>query len=221
MTRWTVPMLTLALVGCADFVDEDGNTSFRQVAEGLQSLGDRVAEMGEALERDASVEAVPWAELRQVLPSEIDGSPLRVDGDDARDRFGAGISLAAGKYAVDGDSMFVGVADLGALRSGAQLALRWVAPVFARRDFDGDVEEITVDGYPAIRIRGEVNVEGEGRRWRARRERDGGVLIALLVEDRFAVVAGAGDPRHEDLVYDALDEVDYRQLRRWEDFGSR
>jgi hypothetical protein len=202
--------LTTTLVGCADFVDEDGNTSFRQVAEGLQSLGDRMAELGEAIERDADVEAVPWVDLREVIPEEINGASAHdVDGDDASDRRGAGLSMAGAKYAVRGDSMFVGVADLGALRSGAQLALRWVAPVFARGELDGDIEEITVDGHPGIRIRGDGD-----------RRSDGGVLVALLYEGRFAVVAGSNRGANEDLVYDALEDVDYRRLRRWADYGT-
>ena len=68
--------LALALVraGCGDFIDEDGDTSFRQVAEGLQSLGDRVAEMGDALERDAGTEAVPWRELGEAIPRDVSGA---------------------------------------------------------------------------------------------------------------------------------------------------
>jgi hypothetical protein len=207
MKRLLVPILTFALVGCGDFVDADGNTSIRQVAEGLQSLGDQLAEMGEALERDADVESVPWADLREVIPESVSGaSMLDLEGDDATDRNGAGMSMAAGKYLVDGDSVFVGVADLGALRGGAQLALRWIAPVFARGDFDGDVEEISVDGNPAIRIRDDD---------------DDDVLLALLVEGRFAVIAGSQRGGNEDLLREALDDVDYRQLRRWADYGVR
>lgn len=206
MKRMLTLLLAISFAGCADFVDEDGNTSIRQVAEGLQSLGDRVSELGEAIERDADVQAVPWAELREVIPEEVDGVAFRdMDGDDATDRNGAGMSMAAGKYLVDGDSVFVGVADLGALRSGARLALRWIAPMFGPGDIDGDVEEISIDGNPAIRVRD---------------DRDGGVLLAILVEGRFAVVAGAADRSREDLLYDALDDVDYRQLRRWVDYGT-
>jgi hypothetical protein len=208
MNRLCIAVLAITLVGCADFADEHGNTSFRQVAEGLQSLGDRVAELGEALERDADVQAVPWADLRDVIPEEVAGaSRLALDGDDARDRRGAGMSMAAGKYVVRGDSMFVGVADLGALRSGAQLALRWVAPLFARGELDGEVEEIMIDGNPAIRMGGD--------------DRDGGMLVALLFEGRFAVVAGAGARSNEDLVYAAIEDVDYRRLRGWADHGTR
>ena len=131
---------------------------------------------------------------------------LDLEGDDASDRNGAGMSMAAGKYLVDGDSVFVGVADLGALRGGAQLALRWIAPVFAHGDFDGDVEEMSVDGHPAIRIRD---------------DEDDDVLIALLVEGRFAVIAGSQSSGNEDLLREALDDIDYRQLRRWADYGMR
>ena len=207
MKRLLVPILAFGLVGCGDFVDADGNTSIRQVAEGLQSLGDQLADMGEALERDADVEAVPWADLREVIPETVGGaSMLDLEGDDASDRNGAGMSMAAGKYLVDGDSVFVGVADLGALRGGAQLALRWIAPVFAQGDFDGDVEETSVDGHPAIRIRDDD---------------DDDVLVALLVEGRFAVIAGSQAGGNEDLLREALDDVDYRQLRRWADYGIR
>lgn len=212
MKKPWIPIVAMTLVACGDFVDEDGNTSIRQVAQGLQSLGDRVAELGETIERDAAVEAVPWTELRQVIPEQIGGSErLQTDGEDARDRNGAGISMAAGKYRVRGDSLFVGVADLGALRGGAQLALRWIAPVFSRGEIDGDVEEIEVDGQPAICIRGDEDRGG-----------DGGVLVALLFEGRFAVVAGVqGQGRaSEDLVYDGLDAVDFAQLGRWTDYGT-
>ena len=82
-----------------------------------------------------------------MIPEEVDGaSRLELDDDDARDRRGAGMSMATGKYVVRGDSMFVGVADLGALRSGAHFALRWVAPLFARGEMEGGAEEITVNG---------------------------------------------------------------------------
>jgi len=40
MNRLWIPALAITLAGCADFADEHGNTSFRQVAEGLQSLGE-------------------------------------------------------------------------------------------------------------------------------------------------------------------------------------
>ena len=206
MKKMLIPLVAVALMGCADFVDEDGNTSIRQVAEGLQSFGDRMAEMGEALERDADIQAVPWAELAEVIPERVDGtSYFDIEGDDATDRNGAGMSMAAGQYMVDGDSVFVGVADLGALRSGAQLALRWIAPAFGRGEFDGDVEEIRVDGHPAIRI-----VD----------EDDGSLLIAMLVEGRFAVAAGAKGGDREELLHAALEDVDYRQLRRWIGYGS-
>jgi hypothetical protein len=56
MNRLWIPTLVITLAGCPD---EDGKTSFRQVDEGRQSLGDRVADLGEALERDADVQAVP------------------------------------------------------------------------------------------------------------------------------------------------------------------
>jgi hypothetical protein len=210
MKRLLIPVLAISLVGCGDFVDEDGNTSLRQVAEGLQSLGDRMAELGEAIERDADVSAVPWVDLREVLPDEINGASAHdVDGDDARDRRGAGLSMAGAKYEVRGDSMFVGVADLGALRSGARLALRWVAPVFARGRLDGEIEEVSVDGHPAIRIRDDGDRDGNS-----------GVVVALLYEGRFAVVAGSDHRRNEDLVYDALEDVDYRRLRGWAGYGT-
>jgi hypothetical protein len=205
MRKLLIPVLAIALVGCADFVDEDGNTSIRQVAEGLQSLGDRVAEMGEAIERDADVEAVPWVDLRDVIPEDVDGAELLdVEGDDAKDRNGAGMSMVSGRYVVRGDSVFVGVADLGALRSGARLALRWVAPLVAREDVEGKIEEIRIDGHPAIRIRD---------------DEDNDILVALLVEERFAIVAGVQGRGNDDLVREAIDEVDFRQLRRWSDYG--
>ena len=199
--------LAIGLTGCGDFVDEEGNTSIRQVAEGLQSLGDKVAEMGEAIERDANVEAVPWESLMEIIPEEIDGvARLDIDGEDATDRNGAGMSMAHGGYVHRGDSMFVGIADLGALRSGAALALRWVAPLFSRGDVDGDLEEIEVEGYPAIRIRDDD---------------DGDLLVALIVEGRFAVIAGAEGPDNDDFVWEALNEIDYSRLENWVDYGKR
>ena len=207
MKKLTVLVMAFGLSACGDFVDEDGNTSIRQVAEGLQSLGDRLAEMGEAIERDADVQAVPSDELMRAIPDRVDGiGRLRADGDDATDRNGAGMSMAHGRYVIDGDSMYVGIADLGALRSGVGLALRWVAPLFIRGDFDGDVEEIEVEGYPAIRMRDED---------------DGDVLVALLVEGRFAVIAGGPGQAHDDFIWEALEEVDYRRLERWADYGRR
>jgi len=199
-------VLAIGLSGCGDFVDEDGNTSIRQIAEGLQSLGDRVAEMGEAIERDAGVEAVPWERLMETIPDEIDGAArLDTDGDEATDRNGAGLSMAHGEYVLHGDSMFVGVADLGALRSGVGLALRWVAPLFSRGEIDGEIEEIRVEGHPAIRIRD---------------DEDGDLLVALIVEGRFAVIAGAEGRTNDDLVYEALEEIDYDRLEDWVDYGK-
>lgn len=207
MRTLAVLILLLGTVACDDFVDGDGNTSFRQVAAGLQTLGDRVAEMGEAIERDADVEAVPWADLLDVLPDEIGRSPrLDTDGDDARDRNGAGMSVAHAKYAVDGDTVFVAVADLGALRSGVFLALRWIAPVLSRSDVDGEIEEISIEGYPAIRVRDE---DGDG------------VLMALIAEGRFAVAAGGEDRIDEDVIRDALEDVDYGRLEDWVGYGRR
>jgi hypothetical protein len=207
MRTLTAVVLVLGISACGDFVDEDGNTSFGQVAVGLQTLGDRVAELGEAIERDASVGAVPWTDLLQVVPEEVAGSPrMHGEGDDATDRNGAGLSVAHAKYAVDGDTVFVAVADLGALRSGVFLALRWIAPVISRADVDGDIDEIRVRGYPAIRIR---NEEGDGE----------GLLVALIAEGRFAVAAGAAGRVDEDLLRDALDDVDYDRLEDWADYG--
>lgn len=206
MKRLLIPILAMGLVGCGDFVDQDGDTSVRQFAQGLQSLGERVSELGEAIQRDADVEAVPWSDLMSTIPGEVRGAErLEVDGEDTRDKHGAGISVAHAKYVVEGDSMFVGVADLGALRSGASLALQWVAPVFARGDMDGDVEELEVEGFPAIRIGDE----------------DGDGLVALLVEGRFAVVAGVSGRHDPTLVREALQDVDYRQLAGWVDYGKR
>ncbi|MGD8729667.1 MAG: hypothetical protein PVF90_08165, partial [Gemmatimonadota bacterium] len=143
MRKLTVLLLLLGTAACGDFMDENGNTSFRQVAAGLQTLGDRVSEMGEAIERDADVEAVPWNALLEVVPDELDGSRrLEFDGDATTDRNGAGFSVAHAKYVMDGDTVFLAVADLGALRSGVFLALRWVAPVISRADVDGDVDEL-------------------------------------------------------------------------------
>lgn len=205
MKKLWLPVLAIGLCGCGDFVDEDGNTSVRQLAEGLQTLGDQIAEMGEAIERDAGVEAVTWQTLSETIPDEVDGiRRLDFDGDDATDRNGAGLSIAHGTWASEGDSMFVGVADLGALRGGADLALRWIAPVFDRGHIDGDIEEIEVRGYPAIRIRD---------------DEDGDLLVALIVDGRFAVVAGGEGRRNDDFVREALDEVDYRQLESWVDYG--
>ncbi|MEM7416657.1 MAG: hypothetical protein AAF389_14220 [Gemmatimonadota bacterium] len=200
-------LAAMSVTGCDDFVDADGNTSIRQVAEGLQTLGDRMGEMGEALARDADIESVPWEELADVLPRRVDGERrLEVEGDAALDRNGAGLTVAHGHFLVDGDSAFVGVADLGALRGGARLALKWIAPVVARDDLDGEVEEVVIEGNPAIRIR----------------DRDGdGVFIAVLVAGRFTVFGGAEDQRLEGFVGEALREVDRRQLERWEDYGVR
>lgn len=207
MKRYPILILALALgaSGCDDFVDEDGNTTFRQVAEGFQSFGERMSELGEALERDADVQAVPWRELMEVIPERVDGMDrVEREGDDATDRNGAGMSIATAKYSEGRDSMFVGVADLGALRGGAQLALRWIGPVFGRDDIDGEIEETTVRGYPAVRIRDD----------------DGDTLVALIVEGRFAVIAGSGEARPEVFIDEALDGIDYRQLRRWADYGT-
>jgi hypothetical protein len=206
MRALTLFLIASSLTACGDFVDGDGNTSFREVARGMQSLGDRVAEMGEALARDADVASVPWTDLAEVLPGEVDGAELlRTEGDDAVDRNGAGLSVAHAHYLARGDSVFVGVVDLGALRSGAQLALRWAAPLVADRDVEGDVEETTVDGHPAIRIRDED---------------DDGALVALLVRGRFVVVAGAGERGHEAWVRRALEKVDYSRLEDWAEYGS-
>lgn len=205
MRNMTTLVLILGMSACGDFVDEDGNTSFRQVASGLQTLGDRVAAMGEAIERDADVEAVPWTDLLETVPDEVGGAPrVRADGDRAADRNGAGLSIAHGRYAVDGDTLFVAVADLGALRSGVGLALRWAAPVISQADVDGDIDELRIEGYPAIRIRDE---DGDG------------VLMALIAEGRFAVAAGAESRIGEDVIRDALEEVDYGRLEDWVDHG--
>lgn len=206
MKKLMALVLAIALSGCGDFVDENGNTSIRQFAEGLQSLGDRVSEMGEAIERDADVEAVPWRDLMEAIPDEIDGiERLDTEGDDARDRNGAGMSIAHGRYIVEGDSMFVGVADLGAFRSGAALALRWMAPLFGRGDIEGEIEEIEIEGHPAIRIRDDD---------------DGDLFVALIVDGRFAVIAGAEGRDNDDFVWDALEEVDYDRLGDWVDYGK-
>lgn len=207
MKKLMTLVLAFGLAGCGDFVDEDGNTSIRQVAEGLQSLGAKVAEMGEAIERDAGTEAVAWRDLMETIPDDLRGAErVRSEGDEAEDRNGAGLSMAHRKFVVDGDSMFVGVADLGALRSGVNLALRWVAPLFYEGEIDGDVEEIEVRGYPGIRLRD---------------EHDGDFIAALIVEGRFAVIAGASGPGNDDVVWDALDEIDYRRLEGWVDYGKR
>ncbi|MDH3272324.1 MAG: hypothetical protein OEN56_13375 [Gemmatimonadota bacterium] len=205
MKKLVLLALTIGLAGCGDFVDDDGDTSIRQFAQGLQSLGDRVAELGEAIQRDADVEAVPWSDLMSAIPDEVDGVPrVELDGDDARDKHGAGLSIAHAKFVIDGDSMFVGVADLGALRSGASLALRWVAPLFKRGDIEGDTQELEVEGYPAILIDDDD---------------DGDRFVALLVEGRFAVIAGSDGRENRDFVWEALGEVDYRRLERWVEYG--
>lgn len=205
MKSLLIPALVIGLCGCGDFVDDDGNTSIRQVAVGLQTLGDRVAEMGEAIERDADIEAVPWETLDEALPDRVNGvRRLDIDGDDATDRNGAGMSIVHGTWVSEGDSMFVGIADLGALRSGAGLALRWIVPLFDRGDIDGDIEEIEVRGYPGIRIRDD---DGEG------------LLVAVIVEGRFAVVAG-GERAGDGFVGEALDQVDYRRIEGWADYGK-
>lgn len=206
MKKTLALVAVIGLAGCGDFVDEDGNTSIRQMARGLQSLGDRLGELGEAIERDADIEAVPWEDLLAVLPDRVGDARARdVEGDDATDRNGAGLSIAHRKFEVDGHEAFVGVADLGALRSGAGLALRWVAPLFTDERVDGDIEEIEVEGYPGIRIRDD----------------DGDVFVAAIVDGRFAVVAGADRRVGSDFVREALEEFDYRQLHRWEDYGRR
>ncbi len=207
MKRVMVLVLAIVLSGCGDFVDDDGNTSIRQFAQGLQSLGDRVAEMGEAIQRDAGVEAVPWDDLLETLPERVGGATrIDTEGDEATDRNGAGMSIAHAEYVVRGDSMFIGVADLGALRSGVRLALRWVAPLFDRGDIEGEVEELEVEGYPAIRIRDDD---------------DGDLLIALIVEGRFAVIAGGEGRASGDFVRDALEAIDYDRLEDWVDYGRR
>ncbi len=207
MKKLTALVLAIGLCGCGDFVDDDGNTSIRQFAQGVKSLGERVSEMGEALARDADVEAVPWEGLMEAVPERIDGvGRLDTEGDEATDRNGAGMSMAHGKYVLRGDTMFVGVADLGAFRSGVGLALRWVAPLFSHGDVDGKVEEIEVEGYPAIRMRDDD---------------DGGLLVALIVAGRFAVIAGAEGRGHDDFVWEALNEIDYDRLEDWVDYGKR
>ena len=135
-----------------------------------------------------------------------DAERLRTEGDEATDRFGAGMSIAHAHYVVRGDSVFVGVADLGAFQGGVWLAIRWVAPVFTGQNIDGEIDEIRVEGYPALRMRDED---------------DDGLLIALIVEDRFAVLAGSEDRRAERVVRDALDEIDYDRLEDWVDYGRR
>ena len=117
---------------------------------------------------------------------------------------GAGMSMVSAKYLVDADTVFVGVADLGALRSGVNLALRWVAPVISGQDLDGDIEELEIEGYPAIRLAD---------------EQDDGQLIALIVEGRFAVVAGSSSPVDDGLIRDALERVDFDQLEDWREYG--
>lgn len=207
MKKLLALVLVVGLTGCGDFVDEDGNTSIRQMAQGLQSLGDKMIEMGEAIERDANVEAVPWEDLMDVIPDRVDGiRRLDTEGDAATDRNGAGMSVAHGKYLVDGDSTFVGVADLGALRGGAQLALRWAAPLFGRGDIEGDIEELQLDGYPGIRTRDDDH---------------GDLFVAILVEGRFAVIAGADGRDNDDFVWEALELVDYDRLEDWVDYGKR
>ncbi len=205
MKKLLVVLLAAGLAGCGDFVDEDGNTSFRQVAAGLQTLGDRVAELGEALERDADVRAVPWQELIDVIPERVARTDRHeVDGDDATDRNGAGFSVATATWVIDADTVFVGVSDLGALRGGVSLALRWVAPLVGGHDVDGEVEELEVESYPAIRI-----VD----------EDDGGRLVALIVEGRFAVVAGSNGRTDEDVIRAALARVDFGRLEDWREYG--
>jgi hypothetical protein len=207
MKKLMALVLAIGLTGCGDFVDSEGDTSIRQVAQGLQSLGDRVAEMGEAIERDADVAAVPWEDLMETIPEEVDGIDRFVtDGDEATDRNGAGLSMAHGRFILGRDSVFVGVADLGALRSGASLALRWVAPLLSQKEVDGHVEEIRVGGHPGIRIQDE---DGDG------------LLIALLVEGRFAVVSGAAGRDNEDFIREALEDVDYDRLQNLVTYGVR
>jgi hypothetical protein len=196
-----------ASAACGVFVDDDGNTSFRQVAAGLQTRGERGGVLGEAIERDADVEAVRWTDLLDAIPDDIDGARrVDTDGDEATDRNGAGLSIARAKYALGGDTVFVAVADLGALRSGVFLALRWIAPVMSRADVEGDIEELRIGGYPGIRIR-----DDDGN----------GVMMALIAEGRFAVAAGGEGRVDEDVLREALEEVDYRRLEDWVAYGRR
>lgn len=106
---------------------------------------------------------------------------------------------------VRGDSAFVGVADLGALRSGTMLVLWWVAPLFGRDDLDGELEEIEVAGYPVIQIRG---------------DNDDDLIVTVLLADRFEVIVGADGRIDDDFVWDALDEGDFGMLEDWKDYGT-
>jgi hypothetical protein len=78
--------------------------------------------------------------------------------------------------------------------------------VLSRSDVDGEIEEISIEGYPAIRVRDE---DGDG------------VLMALIAEGRFAVAAGGEDRIDEDVIRDALEDVDYGRLEDWVGYGRR
>ena len=53
-----------------------------------------VAEMGEALERDAGVEAVAWEDLVNAIPTEVDGTRLsETESDESSDRVGQACRL--------------------------------------------------------------------------------------------------------------------------------
>ncbi len=203
-------ILSLSIISCSiDSSTSKDNTSssesddinLDEVEDGLNQAKDALTDLFSDGKKDGEkVEVIGWRELKDLLPSRLDGMKLDADNVDGQTTgmMGFNFSSVEGEYKGNDSNYDVTILDFGGVGFLLKTMANWA---------DASIDSDTSEGYQRT-----TEYKGYKAFEEYNEKRKSGSFV-VLVENRFIVTVSGNDIKMDDLK-DAIDDINIKKLAR-------
>lgn len=195
----SVIVLSSALFAACGSNNESSEEKPKNQLEAFQEFSNKAQKMAEDLENKEPVEPVDFRMLKDLLPANASGLPLKESSGEKNGTMGFTLSTAEANYqSEDGQSTIdISLTDAGGVSGFAMIGLAaWTMAEVDKETSTGYEKTISIDGHKAFEKYDNSDQSGE---------------IAVLVADRF-IVKVDGYQVSMDQIKKTLNEIDLKAL---------
>lgn len=203
MKKIFVPVMIMAAVmfsSCGGNT-ETGEEKPKNQLQALKELGEKAQTMAKDLENREVVDPVDFRKLKELLPEDAAGLPLKESSGEKNGAMGFTISTAEARYASeDGQSsMDITLTDAAGISGFAMMGLAaWSLAEVDKETSNGYEKTLSIDGHKAFEKYDNANKSGE---------------ISVIVGERF-IVKVEGDQVDMAQIKKALKDIDLDALAK-------
>lgn len=200
------PFLCVLVISTVLFASCGGNNEAteekpKNQLQALKEFGEKAQKMAEDMENKEPVDPIDFRVLKDLLPANASGLPLKESSGEKNGTMGFTLSTAEATYqSEDGQSSIdINLIDAGGVSGFAMMGLAaWTLSEVDRETSTGYEKTISIGGYKAFEKYDNTDQSGE---------------ISVLVADRF-IVKVEGDGVSMEQIKKALNDIDLNALAK-------